>query len=77
MPNEVKPEDLPIDSIVAHGKVWISAVDVAYFISVTEDAELAPGSSSGYRRWELSQRDAIAAVIGKIRSRICGKAAGR
>lgn len=49
----------------------------SYFISVTEDAELAAMKAGGYRRWDVSERDAIATVVGKIRTKICGKAAGQ
>lgn len=77
MPEEVKPDDLKIDAFEDNGVVYLSAVDIAYFISVTEDAELAAGSPHTGRRWDTQQRDAIATVVGKIRTKICGKAAGR
>ena len=77
MPDEVKPDDLKIDAFEDNGVVYLSAVDLAYFISVTEDAELSATYAGGYRRWDTQQRDAIATVVGKIRTKICGKAAGR
>jgi len=75
VPEEVKPENLEIDVLYKDGVAYINAVDVAHFMSVSEDAELI-ASTGGYRRWDTQQRDAIATVVGKIRSKILAKAAG-
>lgn len=77
MPDEVKPEDIEIREFNDEGVIYLKAVDVAYFMSVTEDAELNSGSPGAGRRWNMSERDAIATVLGKIRSKILGKAAGK
>lgn len=77
MPDEAKPEGVAIRAIEDEGVIYLRAVDVAYFMSVTEDTELKESSPSAGRRWNMSERDAISTVLGKIRSRILGKAASQ